>query len=270
MKSKALAAPYLVWTVIFVIVPLLIVVYFAFTDASGSFTLDNFLQIDGYMPTFLNSVFLAAIATVICLVLAYPFAYVLASLGERAQKFLIMLVMLPMCMSFLLRTMAWVSLLSDNGILNNFLASIGLGRLNMLYTPGAVILGMVYDYIPYMIMPLYTALSKFDRSMLEAADDLGATKRQTFSRVVLPLTVPAIISGVTMVFVPAVSTFYISEKLGGQSTAMIGDIIEAQFKTAYNPYFGAALSLCLMVLVLICTAVMRRFSDEEEEEEIKL
>ena len=133
-----------------------------------------------------------------------------------------------------------------------------------------MILGMVYDYIPYMIMPLYTALSKFDRSMLEAADDLGATKRQTFSRVVLPLTVPAIISGVTMVFVPAVSTFYISEKLGGQSTAMIGDIIEAQFKTAYNPYFGAALSLCLMVLVLICTAVMRRFSDEEEEEEIKL
>ena len=191
-------------------------------------------------------------------------AYCLASAAPERQRFLYMLVMLPMCMSFLLRTLAWVALLDDTGIINGVITSLGLQPLPLIRTDGAVVLGMVYNYLPYMIMPLYTVLVKLDPRLTEAAGDLGCTPAQVFGQVTLPLSVPGIISGFTMVFVPAVSTFYISQKMGSAGTTLIGDVIESQFKAAYNPNLGAALSLVLMVMVLVCIAVMNRFSDGEE------
>ncbi len=177
-----------------------------------------------------------------------------------------MLIMLPMCMSFLLRTLAWVAMLEDTGIFNSLLKSIGLSPLPLIRTNGAVILGMVYNYLPYMILPLYTVIMKIDNRLVEAAADLGCTPAQVFSKVILPLSGPGILSGLTMVFVPAVSTFYISQKLGSTGTTLIGDVIESQFKTAYNPNLGAAMSLVLMILIFICVSVMNRFGENEEEE----
>ena len=189
----------------------------------------------------------------------------IAHCRHTAQKFLYMLVMLPMCMSFLLRTLAWVGLLQDTGIINNILAAIGLPRLRMIRTPGAVVLGMVYNYLPYMILPLYATIVKIDGRLIEAAEDLGCNGVQVFARVVLPLSVPGSLSGVTMVFVPAVSTFYISQKLGGTDTVLIGDVIERQFKQGSNPSLGAALSLLLMILVFVGTGIMNRFGGSSEE-----
>ena len=265
MKNKLAAAPYLVWMVIFIVAPLIFVAYFAFTDMNGGFTLNNIVNLKDYIPVFLDSIWMGAVAALICLIISYPLAYVVSSAPEKFQRFLIMLIMLPMCMSFLLRTIAWVSLLSDQGIINNFLVSIGFGRLSLIRNAGSVILGMVYNYLPYMIMPLYTVLSKMDKRVLEAAQDLGANKFEVFRRVVLPLSLPGIISGITMVFVPAVSTFYISKQLGGKNMVMIGDLVETQFKTAYNPNLGAAMSLLLMILIFICMGIMNHFSDSEEE-----
>ena len=267
MKNKLLAAPYLVWMVLFTLIPLGIVVFYAFTDSiTGGFTLANLARIGTYLPIFLRSIGLAAAASVICLLLGYPVAYCIATVSEKWQKLLSMLVMLPMCMSFLLRTLAWVALLEDTGIINQLLGAIGIGPLPLVRNNGAVILGMVYNYLPYMIMPLYTVIMKIDPKLEEAAQDLGCNGAQVFRRVTLPLSVPGIVSGITMVFVPAVSTFYISQKLGGPGTILIGDVIESQFKTAYNPNLGAALSLVLMVLVLICVGIMNHFSSDEGEE----
>ena len=267
MKNKLLAGPYLLWMVVFTLIPLGIMVYYAFTDSiTGGFTLENLARIGTYMPIFLRSMGLAAIASIICLVIGYPVAYCIASVSPSWQKILSMLVMLPMCMSFLLRTLAWVSLLEDTGIINQLLGHLGIGPLPLIRNNGAVILGMVYNYLPYMITPLYTVLMKIDPRLDEAAQDLGCNSIQVFRRVTLPLSVPGIISGITMVFVPAVSTFYISQKLGGTSTVLIGDVIESQFKTAYNPNLGAALSLVLMVMVLICMGIVSHFSSDDEEE----
>ena len=265
MKNKLLAAPYLLWMAVFTIVPLGIVVVYAFTDsATGAFTLHNLTTLGTYLPIFLKSIWLALLATMLCLILGYPVAWFIAQCGERGRRFLYMLIMLPMCISFLLRTLAWVALLEDTGILNSLLASLGLARLTLIRTNAAVVLGMVYNYLPYMILPLYTVILKIDPSLYEAAQDLGCGQLQTFSRVVLPLSVPGIVSGFTMVFVPAVSTFYISQKLGTSGTSLIGDVIESQFKAAYNPNLGAALSLVLMVMIFLCVAVMNRVSDPEE------
>ena len=265
MKNKTLAAPYLVWMVIFTVVPLGIVVWYAFTDSiTGEFTLANITRMGTYLPIFLKSVWLAILSAFICLVIGYPVAYTIAKAAPGRQRFLYMLVMLPMCMSFLLRTLAWVALLDDTGIINNLLRSVHLQPLPLIRNDGAVVLGMVYNYLPYMIMPLYTVLMKLDPRLTEAAEDLGCRPAEVFTRVTLPLSVPGIISGFTMVFVPAVSTFYISQKMGSSGTTLIGDVIESQFKAAYNPNLGAALSLALMVLVLLCVAVMNRFSDGEE------
>ena len=265
MKTKGLAAPYLVWMVIFTVVPLGIVVWYAFTDSiTGAFTLGNIARMGTYLPIFLKSIWLAILSSFICLLIGYPVAYTIAAAPEGKQRFLYMLVMLPMCMSFLLRTLAWVALLEDTGIINNFIRSIGLQPLPLIRNDAAVVLGMVYNYLPYMIMPLYTVLLKLDPRLTEAAEDLGCRPAEVFTRVTLPLSVPGIISGFTMVFVPAVSTFYISQKMGSSGTTLIGDVIESQFKAAYNPNLGAALSLALMVLVLACVAVMNRFSDGEE------
>lgn len=264
-NNKLLACPYIIWMILFTIIPLGIVFYYALTDSiTGQFTLANLSGMGTYLPIFLRSIWLSLFASLICLIIGYPVAYFIAQCKPLTQRFLEMLIMLPMCMSFLLRTLAWVGMLEDTGIINTLLQRIGIGPLPLIRTNGAVILGMVYNYLPYMIMPLYTVLVKLDPRLTEAAEDLGCTPAQVFGQVTLPLSVPGIISGFTMVFVPAVSTFYISQKMGSAGTTLIGDVIESQFKAAYNPNLGAALSLVLMVMVLVCIAVMNRFSDEEE------
>lgn len=262
--KKIVSAPYYLWAVLFVIVPLIMVIYYAFTDANGAFSLDYIKTLDSYRYIFLRSIWYGFVATVICLVIAYPLAYILSKSGASFQRMSIVLVMLPMWMNFLIRTYSWMTILEDTGIINTFLTKIGLSPLHMINTPGAVILGMVYDYLPYMILPLYTVLSKMNVSVIEAAQDLGAGKLHVFSKVVVPLSLPGIASGFTMVFVPSVSTFYISKKLGGGTFAMIGDVIEMQFQSSYNYNLGATLSLVLMILIIICMAVMNRFTDENE------
>ena len=264
MRTKALAAPYIVWMVIFTVVPLAMVAYFAFTTNSGEFTFTNLTRAAEYMPVLLRSVWYALAACAICLVIGYPVAYVIAQTTARTQRVLYLLVTLPMCMSFLLRTLAWVALLRDTGIINTFLGGFGIGPLPLIRNAGSVILGMVYNYLPYMIMPLYTVIVKLDPRLIEAAQDLGCDSFQVFRRVILPLSVPGIVSGITMVFVPAVSTFYISQKLGGTNNTMIGDVIELQFKGSLNRNFGAAMSLVLMLLVFVSIWLMNRFTDDEE------
>ena len=265
-KSVLLSTPYLIWMVVFTLIPLGVVAYYALTDpASGAFTLSNVKNLGMYLPVLWKSIAYSLVSAMICLILGYPAAYYIAHRGPTTQKFLYMLVMLPMCMSFLLRTLAWVGLLQDTGIINTLLSKLGLPRLTLIRTPAAVVLGMVYNYLPYMILPLYATILKIDKRLIEAAEDLGCTPAQTFRKVVLPLSMPGILSGMTMVFVPAVSTFYISQKLGGTDTVLIGDVIERQFKQGNNPNLGAALSLVLMVLVFVCTGIMNRFGGEEAE-----
>ena len=264
-NSVLLSTPYIIWMVVFTLIPLGVVGYYALTDpATGEFTWGNLINLKLYLPVLWQSILYSLVSAFICLLLGYPVAYYIAHTGPVAQKLLYMLVMLPMCMSFLLRTLAWVGLLQDTGIINNLLSALGLPRLQMIRTPGAVILGMVYNYLPYMILPLYSTIVKIDGRLIEAAEDLGCNSVQVFSKVILPLSVPGILSGMTMVFVPAVSTFYISQKLGGTETVLIGDVIERQFKQGNNPNLGAALSLVLMVLVFVCTGIMNRFGADEE------
>ena len=264
-KSLILSGPYIAWMVIFTLIPLGVVAYYAFTDPNtGAFSMKNILELQNYLPVLWQSVLYSLISAVICLLLGYPVAYFIAHQGEVVQKILYMLVMLPMCMSFLLRTLAWVGLLQDTGIINNLLGLVGIGPIRMIRTPGAVILGMVYNYLPYMILPLYAIIVKIDNRLIEAAEDLGCNGFMVFTKVVLPLSMPGILSGLTMVFVPAVSTFYISQKLGGTDTVLIGDVIERQFKQGNNANLGAALSLLLMILVFICTGIMNKLGADEE------
>ena len=264
-KSLLLSGPYILWMLVFTLIPLGVVCYYALTDPdSGNFTWDNIRNLGLFLPTLGSSVWYSLISAFICLLLGYPVAYYIAHREPTTQKILYMLVMLPMCMSFLLRTLAWVGLLETNGIINQFLNRLGMQSLTLIGTPATVILGMVYNYLPYMILPLYAIIVKIDNRLIEAAEDLGCTPVQVFSKVFLPLSMPGILSGITMVFVPAVSTFYISQKLGGTDTMLIGDVIERQFKSAGNPNLGAALSLVLMLLVFICTGIMNRFGSEEE------
>ena len=264
-NSVLLSLPYIIWMVAFTLIPLGVVCYYALTDpATGAFSLGNLMGLGEYWDELGESIIYSLISAFICLLLGYPVAYFIAHTGKVAQKILYMLVMLPMCMSFLLRTLAWVGLLQDTGIINDFLDLIGIGRMQLIRTPGAVILGMVYNYLPYMILPLYAIIVKIDHRLVEAAEDLGCNGVQVFTKVVLPLSMPGILSGITMVFVPAVSTFYISQKLGNTETVLIGDIIEKWFKQGNNPHLGAALSLVLMILVFVCTGIMNRFGGEEE------
>ena len=264
-KSLLLSGPYILWMVIFTLIPLGVVGYYALTDPdTGVFTLENLRDLGDYLPVLWQSIWYSLVAAFICLLLGYPVAYFIAHRKPLAQKLLYMLVMLPMCMSFLLRTLAWVGLLQDTGIINDFLGLLGIGPIRMIRTSGAVILGMVYNYLPYMILPLYAIIVKIDNRLIEAAEDLGCNGVQVFARVVLPLSMPGILSGITMVFVPAVSTFYISQKMGGIDTVLIGDVIERQFKQGNNPNLGAALSLVLMALVFVCTGIMNRFGSDEE------
>ena len=261
-----LSTPYILWMLAFTLIPLGVVGYYALTDpVTGAFSWGNLQDLGMYAGVLWQSVWYSLISAFICLLLGYPVAYYIAHRGPIMQKFLYMLVMLPMCMSFLLRTLAWVGLLQDTGIINNLLGSIGLAPISMIRTPGAVILGMVYNYLPYMILPLYSTIVKIDGRLIEAAEDLGCNSVQVFGRVILPLSMPGILTGITMVFVPAVSTFYISQKLGGTDTILIGDVIERLFKQGNNPNLGAALSLVLMALVFLCTGIMNKLGGGDEE-----
>ncbi len=273
LMTHIAGSPYIVWAVLFIIVPLCMVAYYAFTDKNGNFTFDNMLSIGKYTDTIILSIWLGLLATVISLVVAYPLAMIMASKGPEKQSRMTMLIMLPMWMNFLLRTYSWMTILEDNGFLTtglnylvesiNNLTSLNLEPVHLINTRGAVVLGMVYNFLPYMILPIYTVMLKADRSLVEAAQDLGGNKLDVFRNVTIPLSIPGIVSGFTMVFVPSVSTFFISQKLGGTGTTLIGDIIETQFQTANNFNLGASLSFVLMILIFICLAVMNKFSDDD-------
>lgn len=266
MKRKLISSPYLVWMAVFIIVPLAMVAYFAFTDGNGNFTLDYVANVAQYTNIFIRSIWLAAIATVICLIIAYPTAFILANMDKKHQSTMLMIVMLPMWMNFLLRTYAWMTLLGNNGIINKALMLIGLGPYKLLNTQGAVVLGMVYNYLPYMILPLYSVIIKIDKMLMEAAQDLGCNSKKVILKVVFPLSLPGVMSGITMVFVPAISTFIISRMLGGGSNLLIGDLIEMQFLgNSYNPNLGAGISLVLMVIVLLIMTIMNQFDSDDED-----
>ncbi|MBQ7906577.1 MAG: ABC transporter permease [Clostridia bacterium] len=265
LLRQAAAYPHIVWSLLFIIAPLIFVAYYAFTDKEGSFTLDNISAMaePSYLEVFLRSLCFAFLATVICLVIAYPVAYFISKTSPKMQKILIMLVTLPQWLNFLIRTYSWMALLEDTGIINSLLVGMGLEPIHMINTPFAVILGMVYNFLPYMIIPLHSVMAKIDVRLLEAASDLGCNQLQVMTRVVLPLSKSGIISGITMVFVPSISTFYISQKLGGGNFDLIGDTIERQFQTAYNYNLGAAMSFVLMILIIISMAVMNKYSDDD-------
>lgn len=280
MKNKLsrLAVPYVVWMALFVVAPIVMIVVYAFTAAEGGFTLANFSRMGLYGVVFFRSFKLALIATVICLLIGYPVSYMMSREGVKFQRVAMVLIMLPMWINFLLRTYSWMSILENNGLLNRFFQKIGLISLYngifgteltffpMMNTQGAVVLGMVYNYLPFMILPIYSVIVKLDGSLLEAARDLGANGFNVFRRVILPLSLPGVLSGITMVFVPSVSTFAISKMLGGGTELLLGDLIEQQFLGgAYNPQLGAAISLVMMVIVVVCMVVMNRFGEGEEQ-----
>ena len=280
MKNKLsrFAVPYVVWMALFVVAPIVIMVVYAFAGSDGGFTLDNFVQMGGYAAVFGRSFKLALIATVICLFIGYPVAYFLSREGESFRRTAMVLIMLPMWMNFLLRTYSWMTILENNGLLNQLLQKLGIIALynhltgsnleyfTMIDTQGAVVLGMVYNYLPFMILPIYSVICKLDHSLLEAARDLGANTLTVFRKVILPLSLPGVLSGITMVFVPSVSTFAISRMLGGGTELLLGDLIERQFLGgAYNPQLGAAISLVMMLIVVVCMLVMNRFGEGEEQ-----
>ena len=256
------AVPHSVWALLFIIAPLIFVIYFAFTDTYGAFSLDNITMLQSYTHIFVLSVCFALIATVICLLIGYPLAFFISRLSPSRQKLMVVLLMLPMWISLLIRTYSLMAILDNGGLLNSLLEALGIGRVKIIGTSGAVILGMVYDFLPYMVLPIYTSISKLDPRYFEAASDLGCNNLRTMFRVVLPLSVPGIVSGITMVFVPSISTFYISQKLGGGSFDLIGDTIERQFQNVSTYNIGAAISLVMMILILISVAIMNRFSDD--------
>ena len=230
LKAKLVASPYIVWSAIFIIAPLIFVAYYAFTDANGAFTFENVFELSKYTTTFLRSIWFGIVATLICLIIAFPLAYFMSQKSENVQRTLVLLVMLPMWMSFLIRTYSWMVLLQDTGIINSLLAKIGIDPVHMIDTEGAVILGMVYNFLPFMITPIYSVMAKLDRSMIAACQDLGGIRITCVRRCIIPMSMPGVVSGITMVFVPSVSTFYISQKLGGGSFDLIGDVIERQFQ----------------------------------------
>ena len=280
MKNKLsrFAVPYVVWMALFVVAPIVIMVVYAFAGSDGGFTLDNFVQMGGYAAVFGRSFKLALIATAICLLMGYPVAYLLSREGESFRRTAMVLIMLPMWMNFLLRTYSWMTILENNGLLNQLLQKLGIIALynhltgsnleyfTMIDTQGAVVLGMVYNYLPFMILPIYSVICKLDHSLLEAARDLGANTLTVFRKVILPLSLPGVLSGITMVFVPSVSTFAISRMLGGGTELLLGDLIERQFLGgSYDPQLGAAISLVMMVIVVVCMVIMNRFGEGEEQ-----
>ncbi|MCL2046600.1 MAG: ABC transporter permease [Oscillospiraceae bacterium] len=265
MKAKYFAYPYVLWMAVFVVAPIFLVVYYAFITRDGTFTLANFSAMGRYTSVFARSFWLSAIATVICIIIGYPISYILAKENVRVQRIMIMLIMLPMWMNFLLRTYAWMSILENTGLLNRFLRFIGLPALRIINTQTAVIIGMVYNFVPFMILPIYSVIVKIDRSVIEAAQDLGASNSKVLTKLVIPLSLPGVLSGITMVFVPGVSTFVISQLLGGGKEMLLGDLIELQFLgAAYNPHLGSSISLVMMIIVVVFMYIMNRFGEGEE------
>ena len=289
VKRSFFAGPYTMWMILFTVLPCILVAYYAFTDSSGAFTLDNFRNFwdsnysvnkiyEQMGPEYsvliqrgtvnigilLYSLWMAVLCTLICLVLGYPAAYFMADRDMKLGSTIVVLFIIPMWMNFLLRTIAWMSLLEDQGMINNILRSLGLTPLQLMYNDSAVLLGMVYNFLPFMVFPIYTSLSKMDSKLLEAAQDLGANKARTFLRVTMPLSVPGVISGITMVFMPSVTTFFIPRILGGGNTMMFGDLIENKFLTEGNWNVGSALSLIMMVLILISLSILRKADPEGE------
>ena len=266
MKHKSLAIPYVGWMALFVVAPLILVVVYAFTTREGGFTLDNFSNMVQYAGVFGRSFLLAFLATLVCILLGYPLALLLAREQSRLRGMAMLLIMLPMWMNFLLRTYSWVFLLERNGFFNTLLETVGLPKLDIIGTPAAVVLGMVYNFLPFMVLPIFSVIEKIDPRVIEAAQDLGANSAQVFRRVIFPLSLPGVLSGVTMVFIPSVSTFVISRLLGGGMNLLLGDLIEMQFLgSAYNPHLGSAISLVMMVIVLVCMGIMNRFGEGEGE-----
>ena len=264
-RNVLLNTPYVIWSALFVIVPLGIVAYYAFTDADGTFTFNNIKNLGNYGSTIADSLIYSFVATIICLIIAYPFAYFLANFSENSQRTLMLLVMLPMWMNLLIRTYSWMNILEQNGLINNILTRLGLEPVQFLGTAGAVIFGMIYNYLPYMIIPIYNVISKLDHSLLDAASDLGCNSFQRIIKVIIPLSKPGILSGIAMVFVPSVSSFYISQNLGSGKILLIGDTIERFMKTSYIYNMGAALSLILMALILISTFIMNKSARDDKE-----
>ena len=291
-KRSLFAVPYIVWMAFLVVIPIIIMVVYAFTTGAtdgslGAFTLDNFTSMGSYTVVFTRSFKLALIATLVCLLIGYPISYMIAKEGPRFQRIAMVLIMLPMWINFLLRTYSWMSILENNGLLNQFFRAIGLIDLynsiaihfaadpsayvpityfQMMGTSGAVVLGMVYNYLPFMILPIYSVIVKLDHSLIEAAHDLGANSLVVFRKVIFPLSLPGVLSGITMVFVPSVSTFAISRLLGGGNQMLLGDLIELQFTGgAYNPHLGAAIAMVMMVIVVVCMWVMNHFGEGEEQ-----
>ena len=270
--------PYGIWAMLFILVPLIFVAYYAFTDSNFNFTFDNVArfftatsnvtdengvsrEVRTYLLIFGRSLKLAVISTIICLIMGYPTAYIMSRTAPKTQKILMTLIMIPMWMNFLIRTYAWMTILQDTGIFNGILGFLGLGQIHIIGTEAAVVIGMVYDYFPYMILPIYSILAKMDTRLIEAARDLGCNGFGVLRRVIWPLSLPGVISGITMVLIPSISTFYISQKLGNGKFYLIGDAIEGQY-VANNLHFAAAIAFILMVILLVCMAFMQRYANK--------
>ncbi len=262
--QRLAAAPHILWAIMFIVFPMIFVLFFAFTDADGNFSFSNITSLSQYGHVFVLSIAFALIATVVCLIIGYPLAYFMSKQSPRAQKMLMVLVMLPMWCNLLIRTYALMALLDNGGLLNSLLESLGLDKLSIVGTNFGVILGMIYDFLPYMVLPIFTAMTKLDPKFIEASQDLGCTSWQTMTRVIMPLTASGVISGITMVFVPSISTFYISQKLGAGKIDLVGDTIERLFQNPSTYNVGAAISLIMMVLIIISVTILNRFSDDKQ------
>ncbi|MBD5458562.1 MAG: ABC transporter permease [Lachnospiraceae bacterium] len=264
-RKRILATPYVIWSAVFIVIPLCMILYYGLTDKTGAFTLENITAIAsvGHARALWRSILLSVISTILCFLLAYPLAMILANRKGKSSSLIILLFILPMWMNFLLRTLAWQTLLEKTGVINGILSFFGLPPLRIINTSYAIVLGMVYNFLPFMVLPLYNALSKIDENVINAAKDLGANKIQTFIRVILPLSVPGIISGITMVFVPALTTFVISTLLGGSKVLLIGNVIEQEFTQASNWHLGSGLSIVLMIFILINMVVTALFEKVE-------
>lgn len=263
MTSKKPLVPYIIWMAIFVLVPLVMVLYYAFTDLNGNFSFGNFQFIAQNAATYLTSLKIALISTAVCLVLAYPFALIMSRMKVSAQRMMNMLIMLPMWMNFILRICAWHLVLKPNGVLDSVLGVLGFGHNTIYQTETAIVIGIVYNYLPFMILPIYTTMAKISKSLIEAGEDLGCNFFNVLRRIILPLSIPGVITGITMVFVPAASTFYISTELGGRF--LIGDVIQSYYKgVSANNHIGSMLSLVLMIIILISMAIMNKFDSGED------
>lgn len=270
-RTSLAAYPYIAWSGLFIVIPLIIVLFFSFTTKTNSgysFSLENYTRLlsSQYYSVFERSIILAFISTVACLFIGYPVAYIISKMKPTTRNFLIMLFILPMWMNFLLRTYAWLPILGKTGIINTLLDKIGVEPISFLYNNGAVLLGMVYNFLPFMVLPLYTVLTKMDQDLINAASDLGANRLKIFTKVILPLSIPGIISGITMVFMPAVSTFVISRLLGGGQYMLLGNLIEQQYTTMGDWNFGSSISILMMVIILIFMAITSVFDSDDSKE----